>query len=447
MSKVKLVEMVNNNNSEVIEDLNYVKQPNFQITDVTVLPDEEYRPTIQNILINLEEGQRLHETQSSKLGINILSETVNEKTGYSSSLFEFESSDSTITLSLALTESSKYNGVYNVAAYTTKGEKVFETNTQCPERAVQKYLCSLSETYLIKESTLLPNDESKEDLEQSKFETLDACVREALQYSGDIGQELRTKDIYIDLVKEGDYKISEKQSNKTVAIITPDNNVYELKLTEIINQDDNKELKSDDKDNAKAPKEVKELNAEPKELDDLKEAEDTKWKVEITVNGELTYYSRMTAKDIQEVLSLANSIEPNQEFAESDDSKFLKSNEVTVKEADEEDPSVDDVKEEINNVNSAYFIRKPADIHELEDKISKNLVSSATYSIVKEHKLPQDEFDAYLNDLRQSKDFLKEFKPNPTNADFTCIAVSSESGPTLLIDNSGYDSAQYVGIL
>lgn len=447
MTKVKLVESINNN-SEVIEDLNYISQPKFLITDVTVLPDEEYRPTIQSILINLEESQRLHETQSSKLGINILSETVNEKTGYSSSLFEFESRESTITLSLALTESSKYKGVYNVSAYTTKGEKVFETNTQCPERAVQKYLCSLSETYLIKESTLLPNDESKEDLKQSKFETLDACIREALQYSGDIGQELRTKDIYIDLVKEGEYKISEKQGNKTVAIVTPDNNVYELKLAEVINQDDNKELAPEE--SSEAPKEVKDLNEEPKDLDDLKEADDTKWKMEIIVNGELNYLGRMTAKDIQEVLSVANSIEPTQEFAESDDSKFLKSNEVeevTVKEADEENPSVDDVKEEISTIESTYFIRKPADMHELEDKISKHLVSSATYSIVKEHKMTQEEYDDYANDLRQSKDFLKEFKPNPTEADFTCIAVSADERPTLLIDNSGYDSAQYVGIL
>ena len=448
MTKVKLVESIMNNNSEVIEDLNYVSQPKFLITDVTVLPDEDYRPTIQSILINLEESQRLHETQSSKLGINILSETVNEKTGYSSSLFEFESHESTITLSLALTESSKYAGVYNVSAYTTKGEKVFETNTQCPERAVQKYLCSLSETYLIKESTLLPNEESKEDLEQSKFETLDACVREALQYSGDIGQELRTKDIYIDLVKEGEYKISEKQSNKTVAIVTPDNNVYELKLAEITNQDDTKELAPEE--GAEAPKEVKVLNEEPKDMEDLKEAEikeaDNKFTMEIIVNGELNYKGSMTVKDIQEVLSVANSIEP---FTESDE-QFLKSNEVkevTVKEADDDEESVDDVKEDITTVDSAYFIRKPADIHELEDKISKHLVSSATYSVVKEHKMSQEEFDKYLQDLRQSKDFLKEFKPNPTNADFTCIAVSAESGPTLLIDNSGYDSAQYVGIL
>ena len=82
--------------------------------------------------------------------------------------------------------------------------------------------------HIIKESTLLPTKEEQEDLTQTKYETLEDSIREALQFSGDIGQELRTKDIYIDQVKEGEYKISEKKSNKTVAIITPDNNVYEL---------------------------------------------------------------------------------------------------------------------------------------------------------------------------------------------------------------------------
>lgn len=152
MSKVKLVEMtLNNSSSDVIEDINYIQEPDFQITDVTIIPDEEYRPTIQGILIALEESQQLHESQSSSLSINILSETVNEKTGYSHSLFEFESKKGTITLSLAMTESEKYNGVYNVSAYTTKGEKVFETNTQCPRKAVKKYLNALSSEYLIDE--------------------------------------------------------------------------------------------------------------------------------------------------------------------------------------------------------------------------------------------------------------------------------------------------------
>ena len=161
--KIKLVETVIDSTSEVIEDLSYIKEPDYQITDVTVLPDENYRPTIQGILIALEEGQLLHETQSSKLSINILSETVNLKTGYSNSLFEFESGDRTITLTLTLSESEKHPGAFNVAAYTTKGERVFETNTQYPQRAVQKYLNSLSNEYLIDSEEVKEDASSREE--------------------------------------------------------------------------------------------------------------------------------------------------------------------------------------------------------------------------------------------------------------------------------------------
>lgn len=149
MSKMKLVEMTLNSTSEAIEDLNTIKQPDYQITDVTVISDEDYHPTIQAILIDLEESHELHESQSKQLSINILSETVNDKTGYSNSLFEFESNKGTITLSLALSEHEKYNGVFNVSAYTTKGEKVFETNTQFPRTAIKNYMNSLSNEYLI----------------------------------------------------------------------------------------------------------------------------------------------------------------------------------------------------------------------------------------------------------------------------------------------------------
>lgn len=46
----------------------------------------------------------------------------------------------------------------------------------------------------------------------------------------------------------------------------------------------------------------------------LKEASDTKWKIEIIVNGELTYYNRLVDRDIQEILSVANSINPSIEY-------------------------------------------------------------------------------------------------------------------------------------
>ena len=75
-----------------------------------------------------------------------MSETVNQKTGYSNSLFEFESTNHTITLSLVLQESSR-RGVYKVEAYTTKGIKVFESTTYKPKSIIESYLKSLANEY------------------------------------------------------------------------------------------------------------------------------------------------------------------------------------------------------------------------------------------------------------------------------------------------------------
>lgn len=407
----------------------------------------------------------------------------------------------------------KEAGVYRRGDYIFDGKKIF------------------------KEATLLPTKEEQEDLTQTKFETLEDSIREALQYSSDIGQELRTKDIYIDKVKDGEFKITEKKSNKTVAIITPDNNVYELKFTEVPEQDD-KSL-APNKNTAKAPKEQKDVETKPKELEDLKETdeiiytkqvsckddaimfpeyvsdydaiiqfvkdyapagtkpqdctvthfdrpihsglngdgtlidkseglkedENTKWKIEITVNGELTYYNRLVYKDIQEILSVANSISPTIEYESEKideatyDDDFAKEGkeEFPSEEPVAEEPTGDEVSEEqheevpeeksVQPMDSAYFIRRPQNIEDLQNKIDRHLVNMATYQIVDEIELSEEEFNNYASNLRQDTKFLKSFRPNPTNADFTCIAVKSPDGTTLLVDNSGYDSAQYVSII
>lgn len=164
--KIKLVETsitqasnINNTSTDqVVEDLDIQKKPDFNITDVTVLPDNDYNPTIQSLLINIEESQTLNEAE--KLGFNILSETVNEKTGYSSSLFEFETANKNITLNLSMTESDKYDKVWKVSAHTTKGELVFESNTQYPQKVITNYLNSLSSEYLL-ESSLKENETSQ----------------------------------------------------------------------------------------------------------------------------------------------------------------------------------------------------------------------------------------------------------------------------------------------
>lgn len=163
MGKLKLKEAsiaqsALNPNIDVIEDISYVQEPDFSILDITVIPDNEYNPTIQSILIGLDENQSLNEAEKLNLGFNILSETSNEKTGYSHSLFEFESKNSTITLNLSLQESTKYQGVYTVSAYTTKGEKVFESNTTRPKEVICNYLNSLSSQYLSESSVIDSKD-------------------------------------------------------------------------------------------------------------------------------------------------------------------------------------------------------------------------------------------------------------------------------------------------
>lgn len=165
MKKMKLIlneSLISNKDSDIIEDTTVAQKPDYQIIDITVIPDETYYPTIQSILIDLDENDKLKESENSKLDINILSETVNQKTGYSNSLFEFESSKHTITLSLVLQETDR-RGIYKVEAYTTKGIKVFESNTYRPKYVVESYLNSLANEYLIdkplKESGLKVGDE------------------------------------------------------------------------------------------------------------------------------------------------------------------------------------------------------------------------------------------------------------------------------------------------
>lgn len=263
---------------DVVEVTNTLGEPNYKITDITVLGDEDYYPTIQNILIDLDENHQLNESQdvSKDLSINVLSETVNQKTGYSNSLFEFESKTGVITLSLVLSESSKYNtrGVYNISLYTTKGEKIYESNTATPKAEVKKILNELSNKYLVStslnEAVVVNNDDSKSisdkpKLDANEFEDVMTCVRGVLDGTALTDDFDASVTLYVD--KSGDkYKVSKKQSKNTQAIITPERNVYMLNLTEVTDQDDTKELANPDKDNAKAPKEIKKIETKPEEI-------------------------------------------------------------------------------------------------------------------------------------------------------------------------------------
>ena len=267
-----------NKDSDLVEVTNTLGKPDYSITDITVMSDEDYYPTIQNILIDLDENHQLNESQevSKGLSINILSETVNQKTGYSNSLFEFESKDGVITLSLVLSESDKYDtrGVFNVSLYTTKGEKIYESNTSKPKAEIKKILNELSNKYLVSttlnEAVLINNDDSKSisdkpKLDANEFEDVMTCVRGVLDGTALTDDFDASVTLYVD--KSGNkYKVSKKQSKNTQAIITPERNVYMLNLTEITNQDDTKELANPDKGNAKAPKVLKTIETKPEEI-------------------------------------------------------------------------------------------------------------------------------------------------------------------------------------
>jgi len=212
MKKIKLVlneslvTNINTNQVDLIEDVSVQQKPDYQIIDITVIPDEEYNPTIQSILIDLDESSRLCESvdESKNLSINILSETVNIKTGYSNSLFEFENKNHTITLSLVLQETEK-RGIYKVEAYTTKGEKVFESNTCKPRKLIESYLNSLAVEYLIDRPLKESEQDDMEWLKDTGYEDeLEEMIKN-FKPSGDIEKDTlrlvnRASNYFYDIV-------------------------------------------------------------------------------------------------------------------------------------------------------------------------------------------------------------------------------------------------------
>lgn len=135
--------------------------------------------------------------------------------------------------------------------------------------------------HIVKESTILPNEETAELIDDTKL-SLDDCIKSVLATS-DLGQPTRPTDVYIDKSSDDNYIVSDKRTKNTVAIVAPDNNVYYLKFTEIPEQTDTKEL-APEKGTAEPPKEEKTIETKPKELDDLKE-------------GELLYTKEVSCKD------------------------------------------------------------------------------------------------------------------------------------------------------
>lgn len=257
MKKIKLIlneslitnTNTNSNQIDVIEDVTTQQKPDYQIIDVTIIPDEEYNPTIQSILIDLDESNRLCESEeeSKNLSINILSETVNIKTGYSNSLFEFENQNHTITLSLVLQEADK-KGIYKVEAYTTKGEKVFESNTCRPRKLIESYLNSLANEYLIdkklKEEEFFKSSDLYTKIDDEKITRSREDIQRRIE---EIDREIENKvKRYSSAQKQyhGDNALSNRLEGEIDSL-----SVEKEKLQAMLNESD---LKEDAIDNARA---------------------------------------------------------------------------------------------------------------------------------------------------------------------------------------------------
>lgn len=444
MKKIKLVESVQQvgNDNQVLEHINKVPKPNFSILDVTVIPDEEYNPTVQSILIDLVENQSLNESDTLGLRFNILSETENEKTGYSHSLFEFESKDRSISLNLSLSHHDKYPGVFNVEARTTRGELVFESNTQYPAKEIKNYLNNLSFKYLKESEQNLSQEEEIVELEKyiKSQEDWIKYLRSRNPNHGDISfaeyQLYSAKDRLKELqgnskddpLKEG-YSLGDDEDSFKIYKATGE------KANQLVS-----ELKSLGIDD------VVTVNVSDDHVEDIylkvKGFSDKDYRYLVSrYGGDVLENSDGVVEEIS--LYASNSLKCKDVAYTI---KTLLKSKDSLDEADDE-PIEEQSKQETKPITSTFFIRRPANLEELQEMVAKRLVTKATYSVVDEISLSNEEYDNYTSNLRQDVKFLSTFRPDPENTDYTVIAVKSEDRPTLLIDNSGYDSAQYVGIL
>ena len=450
---------------DVVEVTNSLGEPNYKITDITVLGDEDYYPTIQNILIDLDENHQLNESQdvSKDLSINVLSETVNQKTGYSNSLFEFESKTGVITLSLVLSESSKYNtrGVYNISLYTTKGEKIYESNTATPKAEVKKILNELSNKYLVStslnEAVVVNNDDSKSisdkpKLDANEFEDVMTCVRGVLDGTALTDDFDASVTLYVD--KSGDkYKVSKKQSKNTQAIITPERNVYMLNLTEITDQDDTKELANPDKDNAKAPKEIKKIETKPEEI---KESEDSVSKLISEVNA-LNSKGLSRGKVKKALSDLVDSNFHWYKADPDDDYEFSGHFSINDKEyefcIDFEDNVYVELRNEDGEVlneaeeqsfNKARFVFGVNNLADLQDKLAKQLTTKSLYNVVDEIKVSDADYEKISSDFTALTNLLDSTE-TPKDTDILSVfRITTEAGdrPILLVSTD----LKYFGI-
>lgn len=134
---------------------------------------------------------------------------------------------------------------------------------------------------IIRESNIVPEG-TIEDVEDN-FTTMGECIRSVLSYSTTLGEPPRSTDVYIDKVGKN-YKASNKFSKNTVAVVTSQRQVIEIKAKDITEQTDDKALANKDAaDKPINPKELKSFssgkpkNIEERTKEELKES-DYAWK-------------------------------------------------------------------------------------------------------------------------------------------------------------------------
>lgn len=386
-------------------------------------------------------------------------------------------------------------------------------------------------TYILKEGQVIRETEKEEVKQTISGKDLNTLIREVLASTDTVPND-RTVDVYIKTKGEDSYEVTDKMSDKVVAIITPDNNVFMTNKFEAPSLEDTKELKSEDETNAKNPKEVKKISEVKVQDTDkvLKEAEDdevplrkleemieyiqaiidrAQLKGETTVHCEYSsphvpclsfpgygyisltsdvlYDSELKEAEVfnqekfAKLVKQANDLELEQlkaattpedisaaravrnatidNILKTTDLNAPSEEEIKAKNAEEESlEQLDEIpeeeihedeqpKEQKKETGMASFIYQPTNLEVLEDKVSKHLVTPASYIVMDSVSLSEDQYNKFANDMRSSLDVLSGKSTKTDDADFGCIELRCEGLPTLLVDTPNMDGiAKYVAI-
>ena len=117
---------------------------------------------------------------------------------------------------------------------------------------------------IIRESNIVPSNDLKEI--KDNYTTMGECIRSVLAFPASIGEMPRTSDVYIDKVGNN-YKPAKQFSKNTVAVVTSQRQVIEIKAKDVTEQTDINALENKDKEDKPAnPKEIKDFS-KPEDLE------------------------------------------------------------------------------------------------------------------------------------------------------------------------------------